>query len=399
MVDSDNLYYVKYHITSEGPRICRARPGRCPYSEESHFESRFHSDYEQKKWDQAVRQKKIDSGEFPRGGTSLFSRYKTSSINSLHTLHEKMRALTEKQSYYEAEAEVMFPQGDLVSKPTSMKLKIVKSWDKDEEEYETRISCSLSTPTLYNGLQEQSIDSNLDTRNENRNFKTKLYEFCQLGARQSFSDPELARLNAEKMYADLSSVHKSFVIETTTLGRGKNFEEDFFEYGDNTLSVTADQALSTFDPDHLHQELLEDSRWESKVPEVEIHIYDDRARSSKASWSLSRENGKWGLKLVDRSGKAQDIPITDPAEAQKIVSEFTQSENMYFDELALKKGQYVYDLITRTESSLNELRERNASRPAPALDTSNLPPVSAPESQQKPKEDKSILGKIFKLFS
>lgn len=155
-------------------------------------------------------------------------------------------------------------------------------------------------------------------------------------------------------------------VDTVELGaaRAHRLGYSYFKGSDkNKIVVTADYAETAISPQDIH-DFIQSNDYRDTNPDVQITIQDSDAKRSKAFWTASYKNNRWTISTVDRRGNASIRNINTPAEAGRIVRDFSRNEMRFTEHRAGGAATFI-EYFVRSIDPIREYHRAHLQTPSP----------------------------------
>jgi hypothetical protein len=188
----------------------------------------------------------------------------------------------------------------------------------------------------------------------------KAYEVFRKAAISSgiYDEDKASRRTADMMaqFRDMVDAVESDACDSYLVyerGLGYFTKSDF-----ETITADVDYRTSALRLDSVERFLTQSPSYFSYLPDVRLRVRDAHTNTG-ASWTLIREGGQWSVEKSYEDGRIETVQVTTPQEALDQVYYHhlghVQPHHMYEEE-ALERGRFAYDLVEGTEAALERQR-------------------------------------------
>lgn len=403
----------KYHLTPDGPKICKASFRMCPYAshfgtEESAFAAEKILNEHNAQLDHVEQLKAFvqnpDNRYFIRS-PFLFDDNSKSARQLGDELDRRFKEHGFEPQLFHSMGTFRLQNG--VANP--VEVSVMRVDGVDEENAKIVGNWRVSTKMNMTGVPGQDSTTNvmLDFNSEQsakRSF-AQVREIFYNGAVRSglFNEEEKADELADQMQSKFQKMFNA--IEGNAAGDFELWERGYgyFQGSDGeTIVAREDYGTSAFRGENVRRFLAENHYYASYTPELDIRVSETNERNG-TSWAVYKSGDQWHVEEGKADGTKNDYVCAEPQEVYNTVSWIiSETVNPGDQEAAKKKGQYAGVLMFDCESALRKNREKvaaywEAERVAKEARKNNS--TNNDLYDRNSEEKGSLMGKIFDVFT
>lgn len=391
---------AQYHMTPDGPKPCRARKGKCPYSHYTTPEGAVAAaELETRKADAGRARKNLE--------TRLNNLSPDEAVQPVHDLNQRgdfgpqlIQKMDEIEERTGTRPEFVPGISSAQFDGPGGKINFMATRGYQIEGNPPRVipTWTLSTSQEFGPqkINKKSEVYPLGNEAEGKVFKRDAYAMLNDSTSRAWpGDPETA--NAKRDQAVDSFVNVVNTCETAERGAVAADNVGFSNFSKSTnekIEGQADWSESIMRGQEV-REVLASPKYRDLIPEVQMTVQDSKSKKSPNYWTARRSYDGWSVHLT-REGKTESKPVYSKEELQSEIYGFSRNEMKSSEERAQRSSSDTAELFSQTELAIDAHDERT--RAKWAREEEEQVAQEHEELYHDP-EPKKGLNKLFSLFN